>query len=177
MTVSRTKYPMKHAHGFAVFYFLLWWLYHNSWWNHLFLFILYNPIFQCYFTGTGVTYDCPGTVTSDVTIMMTSWNGNIFRVTGPLCGEFTGHKGQWRGALMFSVICVWINGWENNREAGDLRRYRAHYDVIVMMEDMDPIDWYLATTTHVITRVSCAQYSRRDGCLIEFQKAWKGNVM
>ena len=31
------------------------------------------------------------------------------------------NKGQWRGALMFSLICVWINGWENNREAGDLR--------------------------------------------------------
>ena len=42
------------------------------------------------------------------------------------------HKGQWRGALMFSLICVWINDWVNNREAGDLRRYRAHYDVIVM---------------------------------------------
>ena len=42
------------------------------------------------------------------------------------------HKGQWRGALMFSLICVWINGWVNNREAGDLRRYRAHYDVNVM---------------------------------------------
>ena len=42
------------------------------------------------------------------------------------------HKGQWRGALMFSLICVWINGWENNREAGDLKRHRAHYDVIVM---------------------------------------------
>ena len=42
------------------------------------------------------------------------------------------HKGQWRGALMFSLICVWINGWVSNREAGDLRRYRAHYDVIVM---------------------------------------------
>ena len=42
------------------------------------------------------------------------------------------HKGQWRGALMFFLICVWINGWVNNREAGDLRRYRAHYDVIVM---------------------------------------------
>ena len=41
-------------------------------------------------------------------------------------------QGQWRGALIFSVICVWINGWVNNREAGDLRRYRAHYDVIVM---------------------------------------------
>ena len=42
------------------------------------------------------------------------------------------HKGQWRGALMFSLICVWINGWANNRKAGDLRRHRARYDVIVM---------------------------------------------
>ena len=32
---------------------------------------------------------------------------------------------------MFSLICVWINDWVNNREAGDLRRYRAHSDVIV----------------------------------------------
>ena len=42
------------------------------------------------------------------------------------------HKGQWRGALMFSLICTWIKDWVNNGEAGDLRRYRAHYDVIVM---------------------------------------------
>ena len=42
------------------------------------------------------------------------------------------HKGQWHGALMFSVICVWINDWVNTREAGDLRRYGSHYDVIVM---------------------------------------------
>ena len=41
-------------------------------------------------------------------------------------------KVQWRGALMLSFICVWLNGWVNNREAGDLRRYRAHYDVTVM---------------------------------------------
>ena len=40
------------------------------------------------------------------------------------------HKGQWRGALMFSLICAWINGWVNNGEAGDLRRHRPHYDVI-----------------------------------------------
>ena len=39
---------------------------------------------------------------------------------------------QWRGDLMFSSICVWINGWVNNPEAGDLRRYLAHFDVIVM---------------------------------------------
>ena len=42
------------------------------------------------------------------------------------------HKDQWRGALMFSLICAWINGWVSNRDAGDLRRHRAHYDVIVM---------------------------------------------
>ena len=42
------------------------------------------------------------------------------------------HKGQWRGALMFSLICVWINDWVNNSEAGDLRRNLAHCDVIVI---------------------------------------------
>ena len=41
-------------------------------------------------------------------------------------------KGQWRGALMFSLICAWINYGVNNGEAGDLRRHRAHYDVTVM---------------------------------------------
>ena len=41
-------------------------------------------------------------------------------------------KGQWRGALMFSLIRACINGWVNNGEAGDLRRNRAHYDVSVM---------------------------------------------
>ena len=43
------------------------------------------------------------------------------------------HKGQWRRALMFTLICARINGCVNNREAGDLRRYRPHYDVIVMV--------------------------------------------
>ena len=42
------------------------------------------------------------------------------------------HKGQWRGALIFSLICTRIYGWVNNGGAGDLRRYRAHYDVTVM---------------------------------------------
>ena len=57
----------------------------------------------------------------------------IFRVTGPLSGEFTGHR--WiprKGPLMFSLICAWIDGWVNNHEAGNLRRHRAYYDVIVM---------------------------------------------
>ena len=58
-------------------------------------------------------------------IMMTSSNGNVLRVTDVLCGEFTGHRwiphiGKWRGALMFSLICPWINGWVNNGEIGDM---------------------------------------------------------
>ena len=39
------------------------------------------------------------------------------------------HKGQWRGALMFSLICAWTNGWVNNRHASDLKRHCNHYDV------------------------------------------------
>ena len=42
------------------------------------------------------------------------------------------HKGQLRGALMFLWYVSWINSWVNTREAGDLRRHRGHYDVIVM---------------------------------------------
>ena len=49
----------------------------------------------------------------------------------PVTGEFPS-QGQWRGASVFSLICVWINGWVNNREAGDLRRHGAHCDVSVM---------------------------------------------
>ena len=43
------------------------------------------------------------------------------------------HKGQWRGGLGFSLICAWINDWVNNCEAGDLRCYRIHYDVVILL--------------------------------------------
>ena len=46
------------------------------------------------------------------------------------------HKGQWRGALMFSSIYAWINGWVNNGETGDLKRHGTHYDVTVMSFSM-----------------------------------------
>ena len=82
-------------------------------------------------------------------IMMTSWNHfprywpfvqGIHRspVNSP-------HKGQWRGALIISLICVWINGWVNNRGAGDLRRYRAHCDVTVM--------WKITTSSLIIQKL------------------------
>ena len=71
-------------------------------------------------------------------VMMTSSNGNILCVTGPLCGEFTGQRWiphtkatdveLWR----FLWSAPWINGWVNTHEAGDLGRHCAHYDVMVM---------------------------------------------
>ena len=69
--------------------------------------------------------------------IMTSSNGTIFRVTGPLCWEFTGHRWIPRtkasdAELWCFLWYVWINGRVNNREAGDLRRHRAHYVVTVM---------------------------------------------
>ena len=58
------------------------------------------------------------------------------------------HKGQWRGALMFSLICAGTNIWANNGDAGDLRRHRAHNDVIVM----PPLRWKLQKNVNRIVR-------------------------
>ena len=50
----------------------------------------------------------------------------------PVPVEFSLQRPVTRSFDVF-FICVWINGWVNTREAGDLRRYLAHYDLIVMM--------------------------------------------
>ena len=67
------------------------------------------------------------------------------------------HKGLWRGAsLMLALICAWISRWVNNREACDLRRHRAHYDVIVMLR------WKLWTRLCMCTwaRFSATSHSK-----------------
>ena len=72
-------------------------------------------------------------------LMMTSSNGNIFRVTGHFCEELIGPrwiprtKASDAELWCFLWSALWINGWGNNREAGDLRRHRAHCDVIGML--------------------------------------------
>ena len=100
--------------------------------------------------------------------MMTSSNGNIFRVTGHLCREFTGPR--WillteASALMFSLICAWINGWVNNRKAGDLRRNRAHYDVSVMT-----LLWYVAGMNIVNSEVL------HESFILQCVLIWLGDV-
>ena len=57
-------------------------------------------------------------------------------------------KGQWHGALLFSLICAWINGWVKDHEAGELRCQRAHYDVTVMsLKSLKPGDLYMLQWT------------------------------
>ena len=69
------------------------------------------------------------------------------------------HKGQWRGALMFSLISAWINRWVNNRVAGDLRRHPAHYDVIVM-ETMANINQ--VKTVYIVSEMYCSMLWHTD---------------
>ena len=74
-------------------------------------------------------------------IRITWWRHQMetFSISDHLCGGIhrspvnSPHKGQWRRVLMFSVGSTRTNGWVNNRDAGDLRRHRAHYDATVMM--------------------------------------------
>ena len=65
------------------------------------------------------------------------------------------HKGQQREALMFSLICVWINVWVNIREAGDLRRHHGHYDVIVNNGEAGDLRCYCAH--YDVTVMNCSQ--------------------
>ena len=93
--------------------------------------------------------------------MMTSSNETIFRVTGPLCGEFTGH--QWNpltkasdAALWFFFICAWTICWVNDRNAGDLKRHYAHYDVTIMnFLVMDHCSWLINLSCQVVIISSC----------------------
>ena len=67
-------------------------------------------------------------------VKMTSSNVNISTFL-PLYVESqvnSPRKGQWRGALVFSLICAWLNSWVNTCKAGNLKCHCAHYDVTVM---------------------------------------------
>ena len=88
------------------------------------------------------------------------------------------HKGQWRGASMFSLICVWINGWVNNREANDLRRYRAHYDVIVISSICLPwgnVNKIWMKILHIIIRIIKEMHSKTSSAKC-WTFCWSRNV-
>ena len=90
--------------------------------------------------------------------MMTSSNGSTFRVTGLLCGEFTGPwciprtKASDAEFWCFPWYVSGWNGWANNGDAGDLRRYFAHYDVIVMTYIQCPLIRWHSICRHAISK-------------------------
>ena len=93
---------------------------------------------------------------------MTSSNENIFCVTGPLCGEFIGHR--WihltkasDAELWFFFICAWINGWVNHRDACDLRRHRARYVVTVLGMKLTSVKRMNQHQTFSLKKISSAK--------------------
>ena len=113
----------------------------KSWWiksDRIFMTFLYSNSFVLFVSSRSHFWLIHFSPTLAFTNhMMTSSNGNIFRVTDPWGIHRrpvnSPHKCQWRGALVFLLTCAWINGCANNRQAGHLRRHRVHYDVIVMI--------------------------------------------
>ena len=70
------------------------------------------------------------------------------------------NKCQWRGTLLFSLIGAWTNGWVNNRDAGDLRHHRAHYDVTVMRKcffDDGPLGYTITRTGPALEGLTCRE--------------------
>ena len=76
----------------------------------------------------------------------------------PVTGEFP-QKGQWRRALMFSLICAWMSGWVNNHKGGNLRCHCAHYEITVMYSRMRLFFciWkYITSLKNSLCESSCA---------------------
>ena len=144
-------YTMQYFHGVVVLSLL--------WWYFRFLFDSSHqftvPIFF------RITFIGIGALVSMLKCQWTWWHHQMETFSAllavcagnsPVTGEFPAQ----RPALMFSLICVWINGWVNNREAGHLKRYRAHYDVIVMANHRyishDALYMHV-TTSYILHRV------------------------
>ena len=100
-------------------------------------------------------------------IIISSWwrpqMETFFRVTSPLCGEFTGHRWIPRTkasdaelwCLLWSAPC--LIGWVNNGEAGDLTRHRAHY-VVCITTDVGTLSWIWSRylTLHQCIELICS---------------------
>ena len=82
------------------------------------------------------------------------------------------HKGQWRGTLIFSLICAWTNGWINNRDAGDLRHHRTHYDVTVMVHFPRMTETYSAITNYDSTTAAGSHRLVSNGVPLSVFAQW-----
>ena len=117
-----------------------------------------------------VQNDCHTTVICLFTQQKTRWNLSLgghawwrhhMKTFSPLLAICTGNSpvtGEFpaqRPVTLLSFICVWINSWVNNSKAGDLRRYRVHYDVSVMT---CPNSYYGDNTVIMSYPLPCISY-------------------
>ena len=80
----------------------------------------------------GVTF-CPMNAPHDDVIKWKHFPRNWPFVRGIYRSRWIPHtKASVAELWFFCLICIWINVWVSNLNAGYLRRYRGHYDVIVM---------------------------------------------
>ena len=109
--------------------------------------------------------------------MMTSSNSNIFALlafcagNSPVTGGF-----PWRGALMFSLVCAWVNGWANNQDADVLRRHHTSYDVTVMNVECDLLGFHHNVdslmqdcSNSIANALELLQFSTKPSILLHFQ--------
>ena len=80
-------------------------------------------------------------------------------------------KGQWHGALTFSLVCASTNGWANNRDAGQLRRHGVHCDIIVMYFLSSPLARSFMWPIYHISQVYLAGTAAIDW-LSDFHVIW-----
>ena len=95
-------------------------------------FLLTSWIFSC-----SIDFPDAGEINSPTYFKMTSSNGSIFRVTGLLCGEFTGLRWiptQRPVTQSFDIFFHLRLNQQLNKQWRDrsLRRHYVHYDVVVM---------------------------------------------
>ena len=98
-----------------------------------------------------------------ITLTMTSSYGNIFRATGPLWEESTGHR--WIPLTKASDAELWCYLWSGHEQTveqtidGDLKRHRANYDVTVMILRSGMPCW----------PISCQAFQKQKRCLMMYQ--------
>ena len=118
------------------------------------LYFAFYDVFSGYdvFTAICFSYDRDCIATNEFKLIawwrlqMETFSALLCAGNSPVSNEL--HKGQWRGALMFSLIYVRTNGWINNRDGGDLRRHCHLYNVTVMLRTWNGLQWLALTIGH-----------------------------
>ena len=74
------------------------------------------------------------------------------------------NKGRWRGTLMFSLIWAWMNGWVNNREAGDYYlnqcwniqwNFNRNSYIFIQEYPFENVGWKMAS---ILSRSQCVKF-------------------